>query len=119
MRIKRRAAIAATLTTAALHSQQGTVNELAAAEKINSSYASRPLHPALLASDIVAVILDGQPPEGMTLPGLMEQLPVEWGQQSNASSGLSGSLISTYPTNRVVVPAKMANPQADAEDWKC
>jgi len=34
-----------------------------------------------LAPDIVEAILDGRQPEGMTLPGLTEPLPVEWRQQ--------------------------------------
>jgi len=58
----------------------GTLNELAAAEKINSSYVSRLLRLTLLAPDIVDAILNGRQPDGMTLPGLMEQLPVEWGR---------------------------------------
>ena len=56
----------------------GTINELAAAEKINSSYVSRLLRLTLLAPDIVEAILDGRQPEGMTLPGLMGPFPVEW-----------------------------------------
>jgi hypothetical protein len=59
----------------------GTINELAAAEKINSSYVSRLLRLTLLAPDIVEVILDGRQPEGMTLPGLMEPFPAEWERQ--------------------------------------
>ena len=59
-----------------------TINELAAAEKINSSYVSRVLRLTLLAPDIVDAILDGRQPEGMTLPGLMEPFPVEWKRQS-------------------------------------
>ena len=59
----------------------GTINELAAAEKINSSYVSRLLRLTLLAPDIVEAILNGRQPEGMTLPGLMEPFPVEWKRQ--------------------------------------
>jgi hypothetical protein len=59
----------------------GTINELAAAEKINSSYVSRLLRLTLLAPDIVEAILDGRQPDGMTLPGLMERFPVEWAKQ--------------------------------------
>ena len=55
-----------------------TINELAAAEKINSSYVSRVLRLTLLAPDIVEAILDGRQPEGMTLPGLMEGMEMEW-----------------------------------------
>ena len=56
----------------------GTLNELAAAEKINSSYVSRMLRLTLLAPDLVEAVLNGRQPEGMTLPGLMEPFPVEW-----------------------------------------
>jgi hypothetical protein len=59
----------------------GTINELAAAEKINSSYVSRLLRLTLLAPHVVEAILDGGQPEGMTLPGLMEPFPVEWEEQ--------------------------------------
>jgi len=59
----------------------GTIDELAAAEKINSSYVSRLLRLTLLAPDIVEATLDGRQPEGMTLPALMEPFPVEWGRQ--------------------------------------
>jgi hypothetical protein len=58
-----------------------TINELAAAEKINSSYVSRVLRLTLLAPHIVEAILDGRQPEGMTLPSLMQPFPVDWGQQ--------------------------------------
>lgn len=62
-----------------------TINELAAAEKINSSYVSRLLRLTLLAPDIVEAVLNGRQPEGMTLPGLMEPFPVEWARQSAES----------------------------------
>lgn len=60
-----------------------TINELAAAEKINSSYVSRLLRLTLLAPCMVEAILDGRQPEGMTLPVLMEPFPVEWNNQHN------------------------------------
>lgn len=65
----------------------GTINELAAAENINSSYVSRLLRLTLLAPDIVDAILDGRQPEGMTLPALMEPFPVEWEGQRRSVSG--------------------------------
>lgn len=64
--------------------QFATVQELAAAEKINASYVSRVLRLTLLAPDIVEAILDGRQPEGMTLPALMEGVAVEWEQQRMA-----------------------------------
>ena len=60
----------------------GTIDELSAVEKINSSYVSRLLRLTLLAPDIFHAIMDGRQPEGMTLPGLMEPFPVEWERQS-------------------------------------
>ncbi len=59
----------------------GTIDELAAAEKINSSYVSRVLRLTLLAPDIAEAILDGRQPEGMTLPGLMDGVAMEWSHQ--------------------------------------
>lgn len=59
----------------------GTIDELASAEKINSSYVSRLLRLTLLAPVIVEAILDGRQPEGMTLPGLMESFSVIWDSQ--------------------------------------
>ncbi len=64
----------------------GTINELAAAEKINPSYVSRVLRLTLLAPDIVEAILDGRQPEGTMLPRLMKPLTVEWACQSRALS---------------------------------
>ena len=58
----------------------GSLNELAAAEKINSAYVSRVLRLTLLAPDIVEAILDGRQPE-MTLPKLMGAWAVVWDQQ--------------------------------------
>jgi hypothetical protein len=63
-----------------------TINELAAAEKINASYVSRVLRLTLLAPDIVEAILDGQQPEGMTLPGLMKGVEVEWARQQGGGA---------------------------------
>ena len=59
----------------------GTIEELAAAEKINSSYVSRILRLTLLAPEIVEAILDGRQPVEMTLAALMEPFPVVWQEQ--------------------------------------
>ena len=61
--------------------RHGTIDELAAAEKINSSYVSRLLRLTLLAPDIVEAILDGRQAEGITLPVLMEPFPAKWSDQ--------------------------------------
>jgi hypothetical protein len=59
----------------------GTIEEIAAAEKINGSYISRILRLTLLAPDIVEAILDGRHPPELTLPVLLRPFPVEWADQ--------------------------------------
>ena len=54
------------------------VRELVKAERVNETYICRALRPTLLASAMVEAILDGRQPEGMTLPGLMANVAVEW-----------------------------------------
>lgn len=68
-----------------------TVEELAASEKINTSYVSRVLRLTLLAPDIVEAIVDGRQPATTKLADLLEPFPVEWPAQrarflANASS---------------------------------
>ena len=58
-----------------------TIDEMAAAEKINASYVCRVLRLTLLAPDIVEAILDGRQPADMTLAGLMRPFPVGWERQ--------------------------------------
>jgi hypothetical protein len=60
----------------------GTIEELAAAEKINSSYVSRILRLTLLAPVIVEAILDGRQPPELTLAILMEPFPNAWSEQA-------------------------------------
>ncbi len=59
----------------------GTIEEVAAAEKINSSYVGRILRLILLAPHIVEAIIDGRQPVEMTLAMLMRPFPVEWRHQ--------------------------------------
>jgi hypothetical protein len=68
-----------------------TIKEMAAAEKMAESYLSRILRLTLLAPDIVEAILDGRQPEGMTLPWLMEGVPVAWGHQPGEPTDLCRS----------------------------
>ena len=62
--------------------RHATVAELAAAEKINPSYVSRVLRLTLLSPTMVEAILAGRQSEGVTLPALLEGVPVEWIQQT-------------------------------------
>ena len=62
--------------------RHATVAELAAAEKINPSYVSRVLRLTLLSPTMVEAILAGRQPEGVTLPALLEGVPVGWVEQT-------------------------------------
>jgi hypothetical protein len=62
-------------------SKYGTVDEIATAEKINSSYVSRVLRLTLLAPDIVDAILNGKGSPALTLSALMKPFPIEWEDQ--------------------------------------
>ena len=58
-----------------------TINELAAAEKINESYVCRVLRLTLLAPDIVETILDGRQPPQLQMHVLLKPFPVRWDEQ--------------------------------------
>ena len=58
-----------------------SISEMAAAEKIERGYLGSLLRLTLLAPDLVEAIVAGRQPEGMTLPGLLEGVPVAWGEQ--------------------------------------
>jgi len=67
--------------------EHGTARELAKAERVNETYICRALRLTLLAPDMVEAILDGRQPEGITLPGLMEAVEVEWDRQRLSEAG--------------------------------
>jgi hypothetical protein len=58
-----------------------TIQEIAEAENINSSYISRVLRMTLLAPQIVEAILAGKHPEGLTMARVMQPFPLEWKHQ--------------------------------------
>ena len=58
-----------------------TIDEMAAAERINGSYVCRVLRLTLLAPNMVEAILGGRQPAEMTLAVLMKPFPVGWGEQ--------------------------------------
>jgi hypothetical protein len=62
----------------------GTIEELAAAEKINSSYLSRVLRLTLLAPRIVESIVDGRQHANLTLARTMKPFPPGWADQATA-----------------------------------
>jgi len=59
----------------------GCLDEIGKAEKIAPSFVSRVIRLALLAPDIVDVILEGKQPAYLTLGDLMGPFPVELDRQ--------------------------------------
>ena len=62
-----------------------SISEMATAEKIERGYLGTLLRLTLLAPEMVEAILNGRQPEGVTLPGLLEGVPVGWGEQRSAT----------------------------------
>jgi hypothetical protein len=65
-----------------------SISEMSAAEKIERGYLGTLLRLTLLAPEMVEAILNGRQPEGVTLPALLEGVPVGWGEQWNALGGV-------------------------------
>jgi hypothetical protein len=64
--------------------RHSSIRELATAEGVDRAYIGRALNLTLLAPGMVDAILDGQEPEGLTLPGLMEPFSAEWSVQKGS-----------------------------------
>jgi hypothetical protein len=58
-----------------------SISEMATAEKIERGYLGTLLRLTLLAPEMVEAILNGRQPERVTLPRLLEGVPVGWGEQ--------------------------------------
>ena len=68
-----------------------TIEDLAAAEKINPSYVSRLLRLAFLSPRIIENILAGKHPAHLTLKDLLTPFPVDWKiQERMFLSGVKG-----------------------------
>lgn len=61
--------------------EHSSVEDLAKTKKINLSYASRILRLTSLAPDIVEAVLNGRPPEGLSLRALHKGIPLAWEAQ--------------------------------------
>jgi hypothetical protein len=61
--------------------RHASINELAAADRIDRGYLGRVLRLTLLAPDIVEAILDGRQPADLVLPDLLEPFPADWERQ--------------------------------------
>ena len=58
-----------------------SISDIARAAKLDRTYVGDVLRLTLLAPEIVKAILEGRQEEGVTLPVVMDGLPVEWHQQ--------------------------------------
>tara|TARA_R110002167_G_C12707254_1_gene655185 strand:- start:7831 stop:8241 length:411 start_codon:yes stop_codon:yes gene_type:complete len=61
--------------------EYATIEEIAKAEKINTSYISRILRLTLLSPEIVEMILDGRQSTSMALKSLLKGFPICWKSQ--------------------------------------
>lgn len=68
-----------------------TVEEIARAEKINTSYVSRILRLTLLAPDIIEMILDGRQPPTLSMAELTQPFPLQWEEQRRLFLEKNGS----------------------------
>ena len=59
----------------------GTLDDLARAKGVHTTYVSRVLGLTLLAPEIVEAILDGRQPAELQLEGLLEGIPLDWDGQ--------------------------------------
>ena len=62
-----------------------TIKEIAAKEKIDSSYVGDMLRLTLLAPDIIEMILDGRQPPTLQFEALRKSLPIVWDEQRRAT----------------------------------
>jgi hypothetical protein len=61
-----------------------SISEMAKAEGVERGYVGSLLRLTLLAPEMVEAILAGRQAEGVTLPVLLEGMPVGWGEQAIA-----------------------------------
>jgi hypothetical protein len=59
-----------------------SVSDIARAEKLDRTYVGDVLRLTLLAPQIVEAIVEGRPPDGVTLPAVMKPFEMEWERQS-------------------------------------
>ena len=63
------------------HGVYRSVTEISEAEGINKSYVSRILRLALLAPDIIEIVLQGRSDQALMLEQLEQPLPANWAEQ--------------------------------------
>jgi len=67
----------------------GSVNELAEAVGVDHGHVGRLLNLTLLAPDLIARILDGQEPSGLSLRQLTRIMPSRWDEQRRVAAAFS------------------------------
>ena len=77
-----------------------SIEEVARAEKINSTYVGRVLRLTLLAPEIIEAIMEGRQPAGMTMAGLLTGFPVVWAEQRVTLGGVGFASVSDRSTIR-------------------
>lgn len=68
-----------------------SVSEMAAAEKIERGYLGRILRLALLSPDLVEAVLNGTQSAELSLPRLLDGVPLIWSEQRCAAASASRS----------------------------
>lgn len=68
-----------------------SISEMAKAEGVERGYVGSLLRLTLLPPPMVEAIVAGRQPEGVTLPGLLERVPVGWGERLDEISRLPSS----------------------------
>jgi hypothetical protein len=63
-----------------------SISEMAKAEGVERGYVGSLLRLTLLPPEMVEAMLDGRQPEGVTLPGLLDGMPVAWGEQGPSTA---------------------------------
>jgi len=58
-----------------------SITDLAEQEKVTIAYVTKLLPLTCLAPDIVAAILDGRQPRGLSVNRMLQNVPEEWGEQ--------------------------------------
>jgi len=66
-----------------------SISEMARAERIERGFMGRILRLALLAPDLVEAVLNGTQGAELSLPGLLEGVPVVWGEQGCVTASAS------------------------------
>lgn len=79
-----------------------TIEDLAAAEKINPSYVSRVTRLAFLSPGIIEAILDGEQPAHLTMKDLLAPFPADWSQQESHFAKIHklGQMVQLLKKNR-------------------